>query len=167
VLITCLCYLRSSNDNILLFLYELTPLINKNGVMNTSYFKNIFWKIYFKCLDLYLYKWECDVLLCFRKQPFIALLFFYFAIHVTWHLLMFLHLFLRHWRHVAFRCSWPLLFACECESTCSLFMSVNNDYVLLWDSYLSPCCPSRIAGRGCFCANKKERQETTKCIFVS
>ena len=32
----------------------------------------------------------------------------------------------------------------------------TNDYVLLRDSYLSPCCPSRIVGRGCFFVRVKK-----------
>jgi len=36
----------------------------------------------------------------------------------------------------------------------------TNDYILLRDSYLSPCCPSRIVGRGCFFVRvKKETRD--------
>jgi len=114
VLITYLCYLRSSNDNTLIFLYKF---------LHHSWLKRcnehiLPWKPH---LEIILDVLDCNCTnesamfsYVFYKQPSIALLFFYYAIHVTWHLLMFFHLFFcANRRHVAVRCSWPLFFTCE------------------------------------------------------
>jgi len=156
VLITYLCYLRSSNDNTLIFLYKF---------LHHSWLKRcnehiLPWKPH---LEIILDVLDCNCTnesamfsYVFYKQPSIALLFFYYAIHVTWHLLMFFHLFF-----APIDVTWPfaavgLCFLPASESICLLVLAVNEWLCPSQRHYLRPCCPSRIVRRGCFfCASKK------------